>query len=91
MDGFHTPKKIRIRTKNSLNIKSNSPILKIRRRDSCIPLSFKENLKNTNDSLKKSHSIKKSRKRNFSAEIIYEEPENLHDIKKAKYKNFSKK
>lgn len=91
MDGFHTPKKIRIRTKNSLNIKSNSPILKIRRRDSCIPLSFKENLKNNNDSLKKSHSIKKSRKRNFSAEIIYEEPENLHDIKKAKYKNFSEK
>ena len=91
MDGFHTPKKIRIRTKNSFNIKSNSPILKIRRRDSCIPLSFKENLKNNNDSLKKSHSIKKSRKRNFSAEIIYEEPENLHDIKKAKYKNFSEK
>ena len=80
MDGFHTPKKIRIRTKNSLNIKSNSPILKIRRRDSCIPLSFKENLKNNDDSLKKSHSIKKSRKRNFSAEIIYEEPENLNYI-----------
>ena len=52
MDGFHTPKKIRIRTKNSFNIKSNSPILKIRRRDSCIPLSFKENLKNNDDSLK---------------------------------------
>ena len=48
-------------------------------------------MKNNNDSLKKSHSIKKSRKRNFSAEIIYEEPENLHDIKKAKYKNFSEK
>ena len=88
MDGFHTPKKPRINPKRaSLFIQSNSPVLKITRRESCIPFSLKDKLKNNNSPLKESHSIKKPRRRNFSGETIYEEPENNHDNKKVK-KNF---
>ena len=57
---------------------------------------LKENLKNNNNSpTKESHSIKKLRRRNFSGETIYEEPENIYDNKKDKknfcYSNFSGK
>ena len=88
MDGFHTPKKVRINPKRaSLLVQSNSPVLKITRRESCIPFSLKDKLKNNKSPIKECHSIKKPRRRNFSGETIYEEPENNHDNKKVK-KNF---
>jgi hypothetical protein len=88
MDGFHTPKKVRINPKRaSLLVQSNSPVLKITRRESCIPFTLKDKLKNNKSPIKECHSIKKPRRRNFSGETIYEEPENNHDNKKVK-KNF---
>ena len=88
MDGFHTPKKVRINPKRaSLLVQSNSPVLKITRRESCIPFSLKDKLKNIKSPIKECHSIKKPRRRNFSGETIYEEPENNRDNKKVK-KNF---
>ena len=96
MDGFHTPKKLRINSKRaSLFFQSNSPAFKIARRESCIPFTLRDNLKNNNSPIKESHSIKKIRRRNFSGETIYEEPENIYDNKKDKknfcYSNFSGK
>ena len=80
MDGFHTPKKVRINPKRaSLLVQSNSPVLKITRRESCIPLTLKDKLKNNKSPIKECHSIKKPRRRNFSGETIYEEPENNRD------------
>ena len=88
MDGFHTPKKVRINPKRaSLLVQSNSPVLKITRRESCIPFTLKDKLKNNKSPIKECHSIKKPRRRNFSGETIYEEPENNRDNKKVK-KNF---
>ena len=88
MDGFHTPKKVRINPKRaSLLVQSNSPVLKITRRESCIPFTLKDKLKNNKSPIKECNSIKKPRRRNLSGETIYEEPENNHDNKKVK-KNF---
>ena len=85
MDGFHTPKKVRINPKRaSLLVQSNSPVLKITRRESCIPFTLKDKLKNNKSPIKECHSIKKPRRRNFSGETIYEEPENNRDNKKVK-------
>ena len=92
-------KKIKNKFEKSFSIFSKQfSCFKIVRRESCIPFTLKENLKNNNNSpTKESHSIKKLRRRNFSGETIYEEPENIRDNKNVKknfcccYSNFSGK